>query len=522
MSPTISHSTSAIRGRTPDELPKLRESDEGYFPLTSVGGAFGVTAELVPYERIVDYQEKRATPAQGYYRLCRHPIVRRLEARVRSVQDVPVVQLVHSPAMAAEELAHFLSLTPGVWSVVEVVGVPEHWPHGATHVVCSLAKGAVRMGLILSRVAEHGPLLWERIRKRGAVPSARDAAWLCGEDPGVSPRDGVTEAVCHELRVLSAAPHCSLYPTGMAALVAAFEAMWNPARPDIAIVGHLYSDTHVLLSEMPWRAGMNFRSHFLRADQSEDLEQLLADPKLGLVFVETITNPLVEIPDLPRVIELARAADARVLVDNTMASPANCRPLALGAHAVVESTTKYLSGGNDHGGGAVLTGDLAISTRLVSDQGRMGSGMSGFEGEALLAGLATYPERLPRFNDNGRRMAEFLRAHPAVERVWFPTEAELERAGHLLGAGSVVSFTLKDGSLDALTRVLEAPMAGVYKAPSLGSDLTLLCPYTLLTYYHRDDVYLDAIRLPRHLLRFSVGSETAFEPVLQSVGNALG
>jgi len=400
-------------------------------------------------------------------------------------------------------------------------GVPERWPDGATHVVCSLVAGAVRMGLILSRESEHAPLLWERIRKRGAVPSARDAAFLCGEDPGSEPREDVDDAVCHELRVLTAAPNCSLYPTGMNALVAAFDAMWNPDRPDVAIVGHLYSDTHVLLSEMPWHAGMSFRSHFLRADQTEALAELLADSKVGLVFVETITNPLVEIPDLPRVIELARAAGARVLVDNTMASPANCRPLELGAHAVVESTTKYLSGGNDHGGGAVLTGDTAISTRLAAEQGRLGSGMSGYEAETLMAGLATYRERMPRFNENGRRMAAFLRDHAAVDRVWFPTGDELDQAGHLHGAASVVSFTLRDGSLGALTGFLEAEMSGVFKAPSLGSDVTLLCPYTLLTYFHRDEEYLDTIRLPRHLLRFSVGCEADFEPVLQSVGKAL-
>lgn len=518
---TISHSTASKRGRAPRELPVRRESNDGYFPLASVGGAFGVTAELVPYARIVDYQEKRAIPEQGYYRLCRHPIVRRLEARVRALIEVPVVQLVHSPGLAAEELAHFLSLTPGPWSVVEMEGVPDRWPEGATHVVCALAEGVVRMGLILSRESDHAPLLWERIRKRGAVPSARDAALLCGESPGTEPREEISDAICHELRVLSAAPHCSLYPTGMGALVAAVDAMWNPNRPDIAIVGHLYSDTHVLLSEMPWHADMSFRSHFLRADQAESLAELLADANVGLVFVETITNPLVEIPNLPRIIELARAAGARVLVDNTMASPANCRPLELGAHAVVESTTKYLSGGNDHGGGAVLTGDTAISTRLVAEQGRLGSGMSGFEGEALMGGMTSYLERMPRFNDNGRRMAAFLREHPAVAQVWFPTDDQMAQAGHIHGAASVVSFTLQDGSLEALTRFLETPMSGVYKAPSLGSDVTLLCPYTLLTYFHRDAAYLDEIRLPRHLLRFSVGCEVDFEPVLDAVRNAL-
>jgi len=135
--------------------------------------------------------------------------------------------------------------------------------------------------------------------------------------------------------------------------------------------------------------------------------------------------------------------------------------------------------------------------------------------------LATYLERMPRFNENGRRMAAFLREHPAVAQVWFPTDDQLEQAGHLHAAASVVSFTLKDGSLPALTRFLEAAMPGVYKAPSLGSDVTLLCPYTLLTYFHRDAAYLDAIRLPRHLLRFSVGCEADFEPVLASVGKAL-
>lgn len=514
-------SKTRINGTAVESLGSRNIPEENYFDLNPVGGEYGVTAELIPYARIVDYQEKRGTPKQGYYRLVRHPKLRALEARIRGACDVPVVQLYHSPAIAAEELSHALTLASGTFKVVEANGIPARsdWPSNATHVVCSLERGAVRAGAVLSNVAEHGPLLFERARKRGAIPSARDAAWLCGEEAGPQPADNLHEHVCHELRVLHQAPHCSLYPTGMYAVAAAMEAMHDPSRPGVAIMGHLYSDTHVLLSEMPWRSTIEIRGRFFRADDTERLIQALSTGDIGIVFVETVTNPLVEVPDLPRIIQIAKERGVPVLVDNTMASPYNCRPLSLGADAVVESTTKYLSGGNRHGGGAVLTGNLNISTKLVAEAGRLGSSMSGFELVQLKEGLNTFRDRMPRFNANGKTMAEFLRQHPAVGNVWFPSDEEC--GAHLQAAASVVSFTLADESLEALVKVLEADMPGVAKAPSLGSDQTLLCPYTLLTYYHRDDAYLDAIRLPRHLLRFSVGSEHDLSKVIEGVDKAL-
>jgi cystathionine gamma-synthase len=125
---------------------------------------------------------------------------------------------------------------------------------------------------------------------------------------------------------------------------------------------------------------------------------------------------------------------------------------------------------------------------------------------------------MPRFNRNGQALADMLRAHPAVDQVYFGTETLPE---WLTGLGSVVSCTLKDPGQAALARVFDADMPGVIKAPSLGSNQTLFCPYVFLTYYDKSDAYLDACHLPRHLLRFAVGCEEDLQPVLSSISSAL-
>ena len=230
-------------------------------------------------------------------------------------------------------------------------------------------------------------------------------------------------------------------------------------------------------------------------------------------------------PDLEAIAAIAKNAAIPFYVDNTMATPLNCQPLHWGADAVIHSTSKYLSGTNTHGGGVVLCNDDTLAQKLIHCQALLNNSISPYEADALLTSLHDFTERMQRFNANGLKLAKFLEKHPAVEKTHY---ALLESSGTfntakriLNGGGGVVSFELKDSSLDAVRRFYDSPMPHVHKAPSLGSDETLMCPYVLLTYYKKDDAYLRMLRLNRHLLRVSCGCEKDFTPILNELDAAL-
>jgi cystathionine gamma-synthase len=125
---------------------------------------------------------------------------------------------------------------------------------------------------------------------------------------------------------------------------------------------------------------------------------------------------------------------------------------------------------------------------------------------------------MQRFNANGQALAERLRSHPAIAQV---DDGGSTRPDWLKGLGSVISCEMKSPSLQKLAAFMNHPLPGVIKAPSLGSDKTLFCPYVLLAYYDKSDAYLQECNLSKTLLRFAAGSEETFDPVLDSISEAL-
>jgi cystathionine beta-lyase/cystathionine gamma-synthase len=212
-------------------------------------------------------------------------------------------------------------------------------------------------------------------------------------------------------------------------------------------------------------------------------------------------------------------------VDNTIATPENCHPFEHGADIVIHSTTKYLNGANDHAGGAVIVRDPQLAKRLGDCQLLLNDQMSPLEARALERNLVSFPQRMRQFNKNAQRVAEFLAGHRGVERVFFnslPSHRSFSTAQRLLrGPGSVISFTLVQATWERLRAFYDSELRGIVKAPSLGSDVTLLCPYTLLTHYDDTDEELAEIGLPRFLVRISVGCEDSVDQVLESLGQAL-
>ena len=139
-----------------------------------------------------------------------------------------------------------------------------------------------------------------------------------------------------------------------------------------------------------------------------------------LVWVETPTNPLLSIADIAALADVAHAAGAILVVDNTFASPYLQQPLLLGADVVVHSTTKYLGGHTDVVGGALVTADADLAEQLTYHQNAMGAVPGPFDSWLVLRGIKTLGVRMDRHSANARAVAEFLVAHPAVSRVLWP------------------------------------------------------------------------------------------------------
>ncbi|MFO1520526.1 MAG: PLP-dependent transferase [Kiritimatiellia bacterium] len=574
--------------RLPVDLPEVEFHDPAAFPTESIFGPHGITAHIPSMARILDWQEQRAIPYQGYYRLIHPPFLKRLRARLQAHYAVDWAVPYCSPEIALKELLEFLRfphpaqrvfLAPGSERLARAAlaaGFPcapapdaaraaagdvllfgeassvsaralldAFRSAGATLVGCSPSLPAARDAVDLSdwwvaaledetagltaaftltRRRTQAVDLNERNRRRGGLMPSRAAAWWLG-GPDAAPEAKVVDEVASRLAELEGARHAFVYPSGMHGIVEAFETLWTPERPEFVVVGHPYSDSHLILGEMPWAPG-RLLTHFLQVSEQDRLPALLAGGQVGAVLLETLTNPLIEIPDLPAIAAACRAAGVPLVVDNTFATPANCRPLQHGATVVLHSTSKFLSGSNEHGGGVVMTSDDAIARRLADRQKRLRNRMSPFEAAALAATLPTFADRMRRFNANGLRVARLLASHPAVERVYFPGMPESpvpsDASTWLSGFGSVVSFTFREPGLDPVRRMYDTPTPSIRKAPTLGSDATLMCPYVMLTYYRRTDEYLRPYRLPRYLVRLAVGSEVDFAGVEADLLRALG
>jgi cystathionine gamma-synthase len=222
----------------------------------------------------------------------------------------------------------------------------------------------------------------------------------------------------------------------------------------------------------------------------------------ALVWVETPSNPLLGITDIHAVCELARAAGARVAVDNTWCSPMLQRPLELGADFVMHSTTKYLGGHSDLIGGAVIVreqDEFFERIRLFQKQG--GAIPSAFDCWLLMRGIRTLPHRMRAHCDNAMAVAQFLAGHKAVQTVHYPGLPS--DPGHAVAAkqmarfGGMLSFEVKGGRAEALR--VTGGVKLFTRATSLGGPESLI--------EHRASVEGAHTRAPESLLRVSVGLE---------------
>ena len=242
-------------------------------------------------------------------------------------------------------------------------------------------------------------------------------------------------------------------------------------------------------------------------------------PETRAIWCETPTNPLLGIADIAAVADVAREAQARLVVDNTFASPYLQSPLALGADVVLHSTTKYIGGHSDVVGGALITSDDALAEQLLFTQNAVGSVPSPFDAWLTLRGVKTLAVRMERHSDNAERVVAFLAGHPAVAQVYYPGLPE--HPGHEAAAkqmrrfGGMVSIRLRGGR-EAALRVCAATEVFTL-AESLGGVESLIEHPGQMTHM---SVAGSALQVPDDLVRLSVGIEDV-EDLVEDLRNAL-
>jgi cystathionine beta-lyase/cystathionine gamma-synthase len=280
----------------------------------------------------------------------------------------------------------------------------------------------------------------------------------------------------------------------------------------------LYGGTHDLLTKEFPKLGLNV--DFIDADRPDTWRAQLR-PTTRAIYVEAMTNPLLQVADLPAVVEFARAHGLTSVIDNTFASPINYRPIEAGFDLSLHSATKYLNGHSDIVAGAVA-GQAEVIERIRHKANHLGGSLDPHAAFLLSRGLKTLALRMRYQNDSTLRIARFLEEHPAVARVHYagleshPRHARARRL--FAGFGGVLSFELKgaDERADQLAKKLQIPIV----APSLGGVHTLLTRPASTSHAGLARSERLQLGISDSLLRLSVGIE-ATEDLLEDFEQAL-
>lgn len=303
--------------------------------------------------------------------------------------------------------------------------------------------------------------------------------------------------------------------------MAASDAVLRGLKPGDSIVASvdLYGGVYRLLERVYRPQGVTIHYGDLSSDQA--LQRLIGDGHPQLVWLETPSNPLLTVIDVAQVARMSRAVGARLVVDNTFASPYNQNPLALGADVVVHSTTKYIGGHSDVIGGAVVVRDDSLRQEFRFIRNTAGATLGPFEAWLTLRGVKTLGVRMEQHAHNARRIADFLASHPLVDRVYYPAFEPLYRLGQMKTPGGMISFSLKSQG-DALSQAKK--MLGGLKlfslAESLGGVESLAGHPATMTHAAVPRAERERRGITDGLIRLSVGIEDA-DDLLSDVAGAL-
>jgi cystathionine gamma-synthase len=308
------------------------------------------------------------------------------------------------------------------------------------------------------------------------------------------------------LAALEGGRHAFAFASGMAAQDTLIRALLQPGD-HVVIPDDAYGGTYRLFARVLDRWGVRFTPAPL-----DDLAAVAAavTDATAMIWAETPTNPLLTVADIAGLADIARRCGARLVVDNTFATPVLQQPLALGADVVVHSTTKYLGGHSDVVGGALVVDDDGLAETLAFHQNAMGAVNGPFDAFLTLRGIKTLGVRMDRHCDNAEQVVALLVEHPRVQSVLYPGLAG--HRGHEVAArqmsrfGAMVSFTVAEGPKAAAEVCARSRLFTL--AESLGGVESLIELPGQMTHA---SVHGSALEVPGDLVRLSVGIESVVD-----------
>ncbi|MCS6934360.1 MAG: cystathionine gamma-synthase [Chitinophagales bacterium] len=325
-------------------------------------------------------------------------------------------------------------------------------------------------------------------------------------------------ALERNIAALENGKHAICFSSGMGAIDAVIKLL----RPgDEVITGDdLYGGSYRIFTKIFEPLGIKF--HFVNLTDVSGIEPLISS-RTKLIWVETPTNPTMQIVDIAAVSDIAKKHNILLAVDNTFASPYLQNPLTLGADIVMHSATKYLGGHSDVVMGALVMNDDALYEKLFFILNSCGANPGPMDCFLVLRGIKTLHVRMDRHSANGRRVAEYLRNHPRVAKVYWP--GFTDHPNHEIACrqmrdfGGMISFVLKDVSLEETFRI--ASNFKVFTlAESLGGVESLVNHPATMTHASIPKPEREKAGVVDNLLRLSVGIEDV-EDLLDDLQQAL-
>lgn len=328
-----------------------------------------------------------------------------------------------------------------------------------------------------------------------------------------------TRTCLHEaLAALENGKHAFCFSSGMGAIDTVIKLL-NPGD-EVISTNDLYGGSYRLFTKTFARYGVKF--HFVNLSDLAAVEALV-NKNTKLIWVETPTNPTLHIVDIEALAGIAQKHGFRLAVDNTFASPYLQNPLTLGADIVMHSITKYIGGHSDTVMGGLIVKDDELAEQIAFNQNSTGATPGPQDCFLVLRGIKTLHLRMQRHCENALAIASFLQTHPAVDKIYFPGLES--HPGHevakkqMRGFGGMMSFTLKNNTVEAATRLLSNTHLFTL-AESLGGVESLIGHPASMTHASIPKEEREKTGVVDSLIRLSVGIEDA-EDLIEDLKHAL-
>ncbi|MHA2049880.1 MAG: PLP-dependent transferase [Promethearchaeota archaeon] len=520
---------------SPDFRPKLKL-------VKSIGGFHGVSAIFPTLKDVIDYEEKKIIVNHGYPRFVSHLLVKKIENKYKRQFDQLGAVSCHSYETAVFLVMNYFfkkdakifyedPISTEIYDFLiskfpNVVQKSSYYEADILIIEIGSNRRIVHdekndVGIILFRKIQYA--IFEIIRRHyGFNISSRK---LSRREPISKNLIKSQEAILKK-RIADLEngdkEYCFLYPSGMAAIFSSLLSVISEKKPKLIALGSLYVDTLRILEL--WSENYNLsKSIFIRENFENTLTNSIDVNTAGVIF-EFPSNPLIQLLDIEKIVEISHSKGAKVIVDNTIATPFNFKPFNFDADIIVHSTTKFLSGKNNHIGGVILVKDEVMGGNLKILNKLIKLDMHYNDINVLLRNVRKFETRMQVINSNTQKVAEFLNQHKSIKKVYYPclknsNNYDLMKR-YLRGGSGLLSFVLKNSTLKNAENFYDNILPPILKGPSLGSEKTLLSPYVIMAHYDDPRTILEQLGLDFYLMRLSVGMESS-DQIISSLNYAL-